>query len=207
MKISVEAGTALAVIQKGAAPVQREGVVVAVKGTALALRIDKPAAWSDAAETVLIISLAEGRFRASVRYVARQNDVYAFALTSRWHGLDLRSAPRYRLDLGVRVSSVLGQSRQDGKIVDVSLGGLAVRVPTKPGGGAVEVEINHDGFRSRLRCEIVDSVAEESSVLLRLRYAELNHVQLAFIRRLVTSALADPAAAFEAARDDEPLAS
>jgi len=207
MKVSVEAGTALVVIQKGAVPVQREGVVVAVKGTALALRIDESAAWSDAAETVLIISHAEGRSRASARYVACQNDVYAFALTSRWQRLELRSSPRYRLDLGVRVSSVLGQSRQDGKMVDVSLGGLAVRVPTKPGGGAVEVEINRDGFTSHLRCEIVGSVAEESSVLLRLRYAELNHVQLAFVRRLVRSALEDPAAALEAARDDEPLAS
>ncbi len=48
--------------------------------------------------------------------------------------------------------------------------------------------------------------AEETGVLLRLRYAELNHVQLAFVRRLVKVA-AQPATAFEAGRDDDPLAS
>ena len=208
MDISVIAGTALAVIQKSAPPVQRQGVVAAVKQSALAIRFDAPVAWNETDEIVLIVSIAANRFRATGRYVASRGEVYAFALSTPWQPLNLRSAPRHRTDLYTQVSSVLGQSRQDGRVIDVSLGGMAVWVPTKPGGGAVELMITSGGFTSHLRCEVLSSVPQKSGVVLRVRYAELNQVQRAFVRQLVaTAATTELAAADEATRDAQQLAS
>ena len=208
MDISVIAGTVLAVIQKSAPPVQRQGVVAAVKRSALAIRFDAPVAWNETDEIVLIVSIAANRFRATGRYVALRGEVYAFALSTPWQPLNLRSAPRHRTDLYTQVSSVLGQSRQDGRVIDVSLDGMAVWVPTKPGGGAVELMTTSGGFTSHLRGEVLSSVPQKSGVVLRVRYAELNQVQRAFVRQLVaTAATTELAAADEATRDARHLAS
>lgn len=208
MNVSIAAGAALAVLQKSSPPVQRAGVVAAVKRSALAVRFEGPVTWNETDEIVLIMSVDGKRLRATGRYVASQGDVHAFALATPWQPLNLRGAPRSRTNLYARVSSVLGQSRQDGRVVDVSLSGMAVWAPLKPGGGSVELMIASGGFTSHLRCEVVSAIPEASGVLLGLRYAELNHVQQAFVRQLVaTAAAAEAAAEKEATRDAELLAS
>ena len=205
MEFSVTAGTALAVIQKSNPPVQREGIVAAVKGATLAIGFAAPVQWSETDEIVLIARSAATRFRATGRFVASGGDVYAFALITPWQPLNLRSSPRHQADLHVRVTSVLGQSRQDGRVLDVSLGGMAVWVPAKPGGGAIDVTVAADGFAAKLRCEVLATVPSEPGVVLRVRYDELNAVQQAFVRKLVATAAAMPLKA--PAEDIEELAS
>ena len=208
MGLSITEGTALAVLQKSTPPLQRAGVVVAVKGATLALRFADPVAWNKTDETILIVAVAGKRFRTTGRFVASQDGLFAFARATAWQPLNLRRAPRSRTKLYARVTSILGQSRQDGHVLDVSLGGMSVWVPLKPGGGAVEVMITSGAFTSHLRCEIVSSVAEGSGVLLGVRFVELNHVQQAFVRQLVRNAEAAAATAeFEGMSEDELLAS
>lgn len=208
MGVSVEAGTALTAIQRSTPPVQREGVVEAVKGSALAIHFSGPAAWNETDEVVLIMSTPSNRFRATGRYLASQGEVCAFALTTPWRPLNVRSSPRQRANLHARVTSILGQSRQDGRVIDVSLGGMGIWLPVKPGGGAIEVMITSEGFTSHLRCEVVSSTARDQGVVLGVRYAELNHVQETFVRQLVaTLAAAELARPPEAIHEAEDLAS
>ena len=208
MELTLTVGTALAVVQKSTPPMQREGVVAAVKRSALAIRFAGPVSWNETDEIVLIVSVAANRYRATARYVASQGAVYAFALTTAWQPLNLRSTPRYRVDLYAKVCSVLGQSRQDGRVVDLSLGGMAVWVPSKPGGGAIEVMITAGGFTSHLPCEVLAARPQTSGVIIRARFGELDQVQRAFVRQLVaTAASAGLTSQAEAIRDAQQLAS
>lgn len=179
---------AITVVHRTQPPAQYTGEISASRRTAVAVRFDKAPNLDTPDEMLLIIGPAGARLTATGRFVASQGNVVAFTLLTSWQQLDLRKAPRRALDGMVEVRSVLGQSRQDGYIADISMGGIAVVVATKPGGNAVELKISRDGFTSHVRCRIVSVTTNTESATLHLNYQELSPPQLAFIRQLVASA-------------------
>jgi hypothetical protein len=84
------------------------------------------------------------------------------------------------------VRSVLGSSRQEGRLIDVSFGGAAVALDSRPGGSQVEVGLWADGYGARLLCDVVSSnTGPSGETLLHLRFREPSAPQQAFIRQLV----------------------
>lgn len=199
MEPTLEPGGPITVIRRSQPPAQHVGVLSAVRRSAVAVRFPTDVSFPEYDELLLITGSPGARFIATARFAASEGQIVAFTLLGPWKQLDLRKHARRILDLNVEVRSVLGQSRQDGQVLDISMGGMAVKVQSKPGGNTVEVAMMSGGFTSHLRCDVVSSRAEPSGVILHLRFQQLTPPQLAFVRQLVAAAQDPPEAGQQAA--------
>lgn len=188
MSVTPEAGMPVVVVLRSPQPIQWQGEIVALRHASLAVRVTKaPGAWNSMLSYVVICGSPGSRFTAEANFVARNGEVAAFKLTSRWKPLDLRRDPRFATDLRAEVRSVLGNSRQDGRIIDISLGGAAVAVETRPGGSQLEVGIAADGYAARILCDVLSSSQAGAETILHLRFRDLTPAQQAFIRQFVAT--------------------
>ena len=174
------------VVLRSPQPVQWQGEIVALRDASMAVRVvNAPPSWEPMLPYTVICGMPGSRLTAGAAFVARNGDVAAFKLTARWKPLDLRRDHRFATDLQAEVRSVLGNSRQQGRIIDISLGGAAVVVGAKPGGSQVEVGIAAQGYAARLLCDIISSAQAGEETVIHLRFRDLTPPQQAFIRQLV----------------------
>jgi hypothetical protein len=152
------------------------------------VRVTKaPDSWNQLLPYVIICGMPGSRSTAEASYVARNADVAAFKLLSRWKPLDLRRDPRFSTDLQAEVRSVLGSSRQPGRIIDISMGGAAVAVESRPGGSQLEISVATNGYAARILCDVQSSSQAGTETVLHLRFRDLTPPQQAFIRQLVAA--------------------
>ena len=190
MSVTPEPGAPVVVVLRSSEPVQWQGEIVALRDASLAVRLPKaPDSWNSLLPYMIICGQPGSRFTAQASFVARNGDVAAFKLTSRWKPLDLRRDQRFSTDLRAEVRSVLGSSRQDGRIIDISLGGAAIAVETRPGGSQIEIGMAANGYGARLLCDVLSSSEVGSDTVLHVRFRDLTPPQHAFIRQLVAGLL------------------
>lgn len=176
-------GTTVAVIWRSkAGPGSARGRLRTIAGDGVAVDIDGELPWEPDSEVLLVAGEVGHRQVAKARYVMSRGNVAIFNLTVHFRPFDLRGQTRYPVFAKTEVRSVLGQSRQSGQVLDISLGGLAVEVGSKPGGKIVEVPLQLYGYAATLPCEVVGAAGEEGHVILHLKFAELTPAQLAFVR-------------------------
>jgi hypothetical protein len=188
MSVMPEPGMPVVVVLRSADPKQWTGEVVALRDSSLAIRM--PAAvdsWNAALPFMVICGEPGGRFSAPARFVARKDAVAAFKLLARWKALDLRRSPRFTTDFKAEVRSVLGTSRQSGRVVDISAGGAAVAVDQRPGGNQIEVGITANGYSARIVCDVLHTSEVGTETILHVRFHEMSAPHQAFIRQLVAS--------------------
>jgi hypothetical protein len=179
-------GVAVAVIWRNAsAPGSARGRLRTLSGDGAAVDIDGDLPWKPGAEVLLVAGEVGSRLVAKARFHASRGNAAIFTLAGGFHPFDLRGQARYPLLARTEVRSVLGQSRQPGQVLDISLGGLAVEVATKPGGKMVEVPLQLYGYAATLLCEIVGTAGEEGHIVLHLQFATLTPPQRAFVRNVV----------------------
>ncbi|MBK9544324.1 MAG: PilZ domain-containing protein [Dehalococcoidia bacterium] len=75
--------------------------------------------------------------------------------------------------------------RQQGRLIDVSLGGAAAVVESRPGGSQVEIGIAAQGYSARLLCDLVGSSQVGDETVIHLRFKDLTPPHQAFVRNLV----------------------
>ena len=188
MSVVPEPGMPVVVVLRSPEPIQWQGEIVALRDATLAVRVrNSPDAWNSMLQYVIICGQPGSRFTAEASFLARNSEVAAFKLSSRWKPLDLRRDPRFATDLRAEVRSVLGSSRQEGRIIDISMGGAAVSVESRPGGSQLEIGIASDGYAARVLCDVLSSSQAGSETILHLRFRDLTPPQQAFIRQLVAS--------------------
>lgn len=190
MEPEISSGTPLVVFQRVSPRVQWTGVVVAARANGCAARISSPPQWDATAELLLIAGTPGKRWVASGKFVATQGEVVGFTLAASWQPFDIRKDPRVAADLQAEVRSVLGQSKQPGRLIDISAGGMAVSVASKPGGSALEVGIWANGYAAQLPCEVISTSQTEGGVVLHLKFQQLSAPQQAFVRQVVSTLLA-----------------
>lgn len=181
-----EPGMPVVIVLRAPEPQQWHGKIVALRDASLAIRVATPPAhWNSMLPYAVICGAPGGRFTAPARFVANNATVAAFKIAADWRPLDLRRSPRFATDLKCEVRSILGNSRQAGRVIDVSSGGAAVAVDTKPGGSRVEVVIWANGYTATVLCEVVGTVEAGTETVMRLRFKDLTPPQAAFVRQLV----------------------
>ena len=186
MGATPEPGMPVAVVLRSPQPVQWQGEIVALRDASLAIRVaNAPASWNSMLPYYVICGTPGSRFKAPANFVARNGDVAAFKLNARWKALDLRHDQRLAADLQAEVRSALGNSRQQGRVIDISLGGAAIATETKPGGSQVEVGLNAQGYSARVLCDVISTSQAGSEVVLHLGFKDLTPPHQAFIRQLV----------------------
>jgi len=192
MSEDLEPGKQLSIIRRTDPPGQWVADIVAVRDDSVALRLSETVTNWDATAVYLLIAGRSGSRRvAPAGYFAHKNTAVAFKLRGPWKALDLRKDKRFHADMVLEVRSVLGSSRQSGRLVDISMGGLAIAVDARPGGNQVEARLWSGGFSAQVVCDIVRTTQSGPSTVLHLRYHELTPPQAAFIRQLIASLIAD----------------
>jgi hypothetical protein len=188
MSVIPAPGTPVVVVLRSAEPVQWQGHVVALRDASIAIRLHAPPAGFDAMMSYVVICGEPGqRFSAPARFVAQNGQAVAFKLVAAWKALDLRKAPRFATDLKAEVRSVLGSSRQPGRVIDISTGGAAVAVDTRPGGSQIELGIAANGYSARILCDVLNTSQSGSDTILHVRFHDVSPPHQAFIRQLVAS--------------------
>lgn len=188
-------GTPITVVLRSAEPSQWPGEVAAVREGGVAIRLaGEMPAWDPSATYALVALDGSVRMTQPVAYIGHSERAVAFRSLGPWQPVYRRKYPRFRADYRVEVRSVLGNSRQDGRMVDISMGGMAVRVGSRPGGRQVQVRVWAGAFSSELLCMVVGAEEDGDGVLLRLQYVELLPAQRAFVRQVIEG-LAGPGAA------------
>ncbi len=186
MRALPEPGTPVVLVLRSANAVQWQGVLIALRDGAMAIRVkDPPQSWDTTLPYAVICGVPGSRTTAPATLVARNGDVAAFKVTGRWRPLDLRRARRFATDLSCEVKSVLGNSKQTGRIVDISAGGAAVSLESRPGGSQVEIGIWANGYAAHLLCDVLGSSNPGNHTVLHLRFRDLTAPQAAFVRQLV----------------------
>lgn len=186
MSVAPEPGMAVVVVLRSPQPVQWQGEIVALRDASLAVTVSNaPQAWNLMLPYMLICGTPGSRYTATANFVARNGDVAAFKLAARWKPLDLRRDPRFATDMKAEIRSVLGNSRQAGRIIDISLGGAAVAVESRPGGSQIEIGISSNGYAARILCDVLGSSQVGTETVMHLRFRDLTPPHQAFIRQLV----------------------
>ncbi|MEO8541517.1 MAG: PilZ domain-containing protein [bacterium] len=179
-------GTPLVVVQRTAQPKQWQGELIAFRDATLAARITGgPPSWDSAPAYSLIWGTPGSRSMCNATFVANNGTAAAFRVTSAIKAIDLRRDTRFNLELNAEVRSVLGGSRQQGRLVDISSGGAAVAVESRPGGSQIEIGLQADGYSARLLCEVLSTTTSDSQTILHMRFRDLTPPQQAFVRNLV----------------------
>jgi hypothetical protein len=192
MSNDLEPGKQLTIVRRSDPPAQWVADIVAVREDSVALRLrEAEPSWSPEATYLLICGKQGSRLVAPAAYFAHKNTAVAFKLRGAWKPLDLRKDRRFQADMQVEVRSVLGTSRQPGRLVDISMGGLAVAVDSRPGGSQLEVRLWAGGYSAQVVCDVVRATNSEGSSILHLRFHELAPPQAAFIRQLIASLLSE----------------
>lgn len=179
-------GTTIAVIWRGAgAPGSARGRLRTISGDGVAVDIDGELPWERDAEVLVVAGEVGHRQVAKARYLLNRGNVAIFTVLAPFRPFDLRGQTRYPVLAKTEVRSVLGHSRHPGQVLDISLGGLAVEVGSKPGGKMVEVPLQLYGYAATLPCEIVGTAGDEGHVILHLKFVGLTTTQQAFVRNVV----------------------
>ncbi len=196
MQSDLEPGMQITVVRRTEPPAQWVADIVAVRGDSVALRMrDEEPPWSADSSYLLICGKPGKRSLAPASYFAHKNTAVAFKLRGPWKPLDLRKDKRFQADMQVEVRSVLGSSRQPGRLVDISMGGLAVAVDSRPGGNQIEVRLWSGGYSAQVMCDVVRATAAEGTSILHLRFSDLTPPQAAFIRQLIAGLVTESAQA------------
>jgi hypothetical protein len=169
-------------------PVQSSGTVVTLNAQAVAARFADGATFSAGKPVLLITGVLGSRQVARGTWAGTRDGISVFKLVSAFRPFDARKDGRVPLQIRGEVRSVLGGSRQPCNIMDVSMGGMAVTVETRPGGKALQVVLTANGYSATLPCETVGASESDDETLLHLRFEELTASQRAFVRQLVASA-------------------
>ncbi len=186
MEPGVKAGAPVQLIRRSFSPaLQMQGTALTGMTPVLAVRLQSPWPGQPGEEVALIAGEPGARFVSLGRLLQARANVASFEVVAPWKPLDLRATPRYPTRIAVEVRSVLGQSRQPGTIIDISLGGMAVEVATKPGGREVAIVTRLAAYSATLPCEIVGTSRGQDSTTLHLKFGELTAAQRAFVRNLV----------------------
>lgn len=194
---AIEQGASVVVMLAAVRPPElHSATVLAAKGHRIVVRFQPGFTVELDASALVICGRIGNRFVASARCSGTKDGVFGFQLALPWRPFDGRLAPRYEMSLQAEVRSVLGGSRQTGRLVDISLGGAAVEVSVRPGGKSLELGLTSGGFSSRLPCEVMNTTGEEGAVVLHLRFEALAPPQIAFLRRLVAVAESQLAAGY-----------
>ncbi|OAI39360.1 hypothetical protein AYO38_07865 [bacterium SCGC AG-212-C10] len=147
-----------------------------------------PATGAGSGETGRLLAVAQvsGRqYIADAAHASADAGRHVYRLTSAWRMVERRAQTRYSTDLRAEVNSVLGRSRQKGRLIDVSADGAAVEVHSRPGGRQLELVIDGVEYSASLPVRLVSALKTESGVLLHVRFDELTSVQQAFLRNLL----------------------
>ena len=147
--------------------------------------LEAPQAWDPAVPYSVIWGAPGSRSVCNVTFVASKESAVALRVISALKSIDLRRDQRFNFELNVEVRSVLGSSRQGGRLIDISAGGAAVAVDAKPGGSQVEIGLQANGYSARLLCEVVHTHISGDQTVLHLRFKDLSPPQQAFVRNLV----------------------
>lgn len=179
-------GTPVVLVQRTANPRQFQGELIAFRDGTMAVRLaDGPRTWDPATAYSVIWGAPGSRSICNVSFVACKDSAVAFRTVSALKPIDLRRDQRFNFELNVEVRSVLGTSRQTGRLIDISAGGAAVAVDARPGGSQVEVGLQANGYAARLLCDVVNSHDSGDQTVLHLRFKDLSPPQQAFVRNLV----------------------
>lgn len=179
-------GTPVVVVQRTGVPKQWQGELVAFRDATLAVRMSGwPQSWDPAVPYSVIWGAPGSRSICNAAYVASKGEAVALRVTSALKSIDLRKDTRFSVELVAEVRSVLGNSRQQGRLIDVSAGGAAVAVDSRPGGSQIEIGLQANGYAARLLCEVVNTSTSGEQTVLHLRFKDLSPPQQAFVRNLV----------------------
>lgn len=186
MSVAPPPGTPVVVVHRMANPRQFQGELIAFRDGTMAVRVaGGPSTWDPAASYSVIWGAPGSRSICNASFVANKDSAVAFRVVSAVTAVDLRRDQRFNFELNVEVRSVLGSSRQTGRLIDISAGGAAVSVDARPGGSQVEVGLQVNGYAARLLCDVVNSHDNGDQTVLHLRFKDLSPPQLAFVRNLV----------------------
>ncbi len=185
----METGTAIVIMRpKRVPPEHYPAVLVAERDTVVGLTL-QGLELVPGEDVLLVHGTLGNRHMVDALYVSARDGVGIFKIKGLWRRLDPRASPRFELHTPVEVRSVLGTSRQEGQMFDVSLGGMAVHVAERPGGTEVEVIVAYGGYSGRLRCVIAGCDPDgDNHVLLRLKFTDMTPAQEAFVRQVVARA-------------------
>ncbi len=179
-------GTPVIIVPRTANPRQLQGELIAFKDATMAVRIHgDPGPWDPSLRYSVIWGAPGSRSICNVSFVASKDSAVALRVTSALKAIDLRRDQRFNFDLNVEVRSVLGSSRQTGRLIDISAGGAAVSVDARPGGSQIEVGLQANGYSARVLCDVVDTHVSGDQTVLHLRFRDLSPAQQAFVRNLV----------------------
>ena len=122
-----------------------------------------------------------------VRYVRVRENAMVLELLQPWRELAVRSEERYCTDIAARLSGPNLPEALEATIVNISTGGVAVRVKGELSGSFCEMALGVDDFGTCFPCRVVASGPDEAGNV-HLQYLDLQPAQRQLLRR-VTAAL------------------
>lgn len=153
----------------------------------LDLTVADPPEFLRGERAVLVRLQGESRLAAEAAFVGRSSLTSCrFQLLSAWRLIERRIFPRFETNLRADVRNLQDGLTQEGKVLDMSQGGLRVRT-RRPAAGLVEVLVHEGTDGMRLPCDVVGSNVADQATELRLRFRELAPEQRRFVHRMVAT--------------------
>lgn len=162
-----------------------KGTTAGCSSNAVAAVLESPGFPAGDGQVLVVAGVRGSRRFAPAAFVRVHGGAHIFRLLGEWRPFDVRASKRFRVDLPAQVTALLGGARHEGRVMDVSAGGMAVAVQTSPVGRDLEVALVFDGYGAHLPCRLVGAELWRSGQLLHLQFAALTIAQQAFIRNLL----------------------
>lgn len=134
-------------------------------------------------DVMLTCGPAGERVAMLARFREIRGDRATFVRQSPWRSVDTRAYPRFKTNL--EASVLVRGTVTPARILDLSLGGMAIEVPSALGADSVEVQAGPHA--PRIPCMVVSSHDKDGAHRLHVEFGILGDVESTFIERLVAS--------------------
>lgn len=167
-------------------PCQQRAALAGGQRDLMAFRVEGGGAWKRG-ENLIVVAGEPGqrRFVQGV-YVARNGNVHLVRKTSAWRRFDARQEERHTAGFEARLRTD-GGWRAAGMVRDVSVGGIAVEVPTVPPSTRLRVEFALPGLGAELPVSLVSMSDTGAGTRLHCRFENLNEAQAACVLAVLAS--------------------
>jgi len=166
-------------------PRQIQARALRVDGALIALECDAGDLNAESEPARAVVLRGDNKYIAAGDVTVAADGAAWLRLTSAWQVMNRRRNSRYPARMAATVICLESHASQQGRVLDISHGGLRVELPVQPGPGELLIKLNWQRAAVLLPAIMAGWDDTDEGGQLRVRFGELDAEQRHFIDDLV----------------------
>ncbi|MFN8508131.1 MAG: PilZ domain-containing protein [Dehalococcoidia bacterium] len=186
MESYIDAGERFVLVRTSFKPPQQvQALALRVDGSLIAFESAAADFGAESEPARAVVLRGDNKYIAAGDLTAGPGGEAVLQLTSAWQVMNRRRNSRYATRMAATVICLESHASQQGRVLDVSHGGLRVELPVQPGPGSLLIKLNWQRKAVLLPAAVAGWDDTDDGGQLRVKFGELDPEQRRFIDELI----------------------